>query len=114
MNNHVLYETPITIIIIINLSSENLHYDGGYLPPAFVGSADIGPNGGVGILYSNNNYTTPTGNLQIRYYTRNSALPLGVGFQANQSNGLSYSYAWSNSLDVVSIHPSYCHYRSGG
>lgn len=120
MNNHILYEnyleahndtlpplneTPIAILII-NDSSENLHYGGGYLPPQFVGSADIRPRGGVGILYSNNNYTTPTGNLQLKYFTRDPALPLGVGFQANQDNGISYSYAWSKPSDVVSIHPS--------
>ena len=119
MNNHVLYEnylvahndslpplneTPVAILII-NESSENLHYVGGYLPSQFIGSADIRPRSGVGILYSNNNYTTPTGNLQIKYYTRNSTIPLGVGFKANQPNGLSYSYAWSNSDDVVYILP---------
>lgn len=113
--NHRLYEnylvavnqTPLpslssekVAIRVINNSSEHLYFQGGYLPFEFEGSADMEAHGGVGILYSNNQFTTPTGGLQIKYTTAGSFDPLGFGITPPQ-NKLSSSYAWNNSGSVV-------------
>jgi endoglucanase len=116
--NHLLYENYLVAvnpplpplssekvaIRVINNSSERLFFQGGYLPFEFEGSADMEARGGVGILYSNNQFTTPTGGLQIKYTTANSFDPLGFGI-APPKDGFSYSYGWNNSGGIVFVFP---------
>lgn len=87
-------------IYIQNDSNNWLRYAGGYLPFQFQGSADVAPHGGIGVLYSNNNnYTTPAGGLQIRYYTILTTMVLGVGITPPQP--LSYAYSFSNAENLA-------------
>lgn len=114
--NHLLYENYLVsvnqplpslsseqrVMLVINDSSERLYFQGGYLPFEFEGSADIEANGGVGILYSNNNATTPTGGLQFKYTTLGKTEPIGFGI-GPPNGGYSSSYSWDKPDSPVRI-----------
>lgn len=87
---------------ILNNSTARLSFRGGYLPPQLQGSADILPLGGVGLFYSNNNDSTPTEALTIRYYVSDKSAPLG--FEPPNAAGTSYGYAYNGTQQNVSIY----------
>jgi endoglucanase len=83
---------------------KTLSFEGGYIPFQFQGSADIPPRS-KGFLYSNddnNQYSTPTGKLEIKFFYGNATGQL-VGFGFDNSSPYSYVYQFNQRMDIFNI-----------
>lgn len=74
---------------ITNNSSKTLNFGNGYWPFQIHGSATLAP-GATAALYSNNETSKPTGQLELSYFIgQDSSHPLGFGIT---DNGYTFSY----------------------